>query len=608
MKKKIRKLFSGFTVAELLMSMLVVMVIATAMVPIIGPKKIKITSPRKTHGMMQCYYDVDESGSRVLKEYYVNSRTNEVIDEVVPGDHCTFNVPVADHFEIYTIGAGSDGYRGEEVGYDINPQVEHQGNIRLSHFQDDIAATASYTNQVSGITEGSFANTIRNGFQAWAADRRNHGKDLYAAFRDVTAPSSAAGSSKSHDREVPDEPCPWECAHNTSQCTSMLSEHYSQSLNEEQRRAKAIAQGKCKYHVYANGGKPAPVRLMSSGGVALVPIGAGASDYLTVEFSNTRSAVYTMVGGRQASFELKPKGAGKNATGNTIEKLKDGADSNGSSPSDIVSNSNGMIRYGVNGNAPLSLNNHFVFNRFNGARSGSATFNDNAFTWSYTTLYANYAYGTRGEPGGFHVMVFNNLQGTLYLFPGTSNSLTGEAVETVVSKSSDRTETRGWLSHAESRATPGVPVHSPNTKLDLNVMPLPPQDVRDAATADNTQFGEYISKLRASGFRGGLFNCRDEGSCPGYAGSGAYPFIDVAVGANQLTLRDNQNIYNNGSFTVPYAVVLPAGQAMECPSGETLVQPFERNYTVDGVTHSYNIRYCIASNDRRRDGAVVIIW
>ena len=54
MKKKF-----GFTMAELLVSLFIVMVIATAMAPIVGPKKTTPNKQRIAHGVFECFYDDD---------------------------------------------------------------------------------------------------------------------------------------------------------------------------------------------------------------------------------------------------------------------------------------------------------------------------------------------------------------------------------------------------------------------------------------------------------------------------------------------------------------------------------------------------------------------
>ena len=119
MKKNTKKLHSGFTVAELLLSMLVVMVVAASLVPIIGPKKVKIPNIRKSHGIFECYYDA--AGN--LLQYHAN---NQGLKDAVPStpegstDRCIFRVPAADRYEIYAIGAGADGYlNAGDLGYTI---------------------------------------------------------------------------------------------------------------------------------------------------------------------------------------------------------------------------------------------------------------------------------------------------------------------------------------------------------------------------------------------------------------------------------------------------------------------------------------------------------
>ena len=97
---------SGFTIAELLISLLISAILAAAMVPVIGIKKIKNPIIKYNHGIAECYYN--ESGQ--LTYYYETNRKSERNGtQVINGsDHCSFLIPKAQYFQIFVIGAGSD--------------------------------------------------------------------------------------------------------------------------------------------------------------------------------------------------------------------------------------------------------------------------------------------------------------------------------------------------------------------------------------------------------------------------------------------------------------------------------------------------------------------
>ena len=105
----------GFTIAELLISLFVVALIATAMVPIVGPKKIKSPNQKFSHGAYECYYDSEGN----LKSFLVtDANKNGEHPEVAEGaDVCEFRPPMANFYVVDIYGAGGDGAGSKQDTY-----------------------------------------------------------------------------------------------------------------------------------------------------------------------------------------------------------------------------------------------------------------------------------------------------------------------------------------------------------------------------------------------------------------------------------------------------------------------------------------------------------
>ena len=629
MRKNIKNLHSGFTISELLLSMLVVMIVAAAMVPIIGPKKIKVPNISKSHGIFECYYT--QSGQ--LLQYQANNRgLKDGQLRVSPyADHCVFQVPAADKYEIFAIGAGSDGYRDPSgVGYDITEDsFTKSGYLRLSNFQEDIARAGQYAGELQGIN--NLPGELRKLLNEWADRRRAAGADLYTAFSGLKSPLGAGGSGLAKWKLAGGHlesgvNCQSACDNGSISCRGPWGENWREGQSTT-ATTEALAHDMCYFYVHAKGGKSAKGRVMNPGDVLLFPVDGDARSSFSIAFDTTRSYIQTKTRNGEAYLDIKAKQPGKDAYYNSSTmQLTDGGNPTENTPSDAVRNNTGVARilHGAS-NRALSLNdipyddNHrnagsqYGIQQGNGlkkpgdpAKAGQANYRNAAFEWTYSALGVNYSYGSAGEPGDIHQMTYNNLHGNLYLFPGTSSG--GVAVDTVVSKSDNRDDVTGHVLTAASKVDPGTS-STASLMLTRSIMPTPHGEIIDAATADNSRFAYYISKINTSGFRGGLYRCNEAGVCPGYAGSGAYPFITVANGTNILKVTDRQTLYNNGSYSKPFAIVREADEAPTCPFGEVYTKYGTKYYTdMNGVLHSYTDSYCVATNDQRRDGAVVIVW
>lgn len=109
----------GFSFAEMLIVMVILIVVSVAAVPMIGAQKMKRPIPTKSHhGVVECYY---EGGQ--LHRYERNNTDKKNGEHVTLGDakSCEFVPPSADFYTVQLIGAGGPGYDGtEKPSYNIN--------------------------------------------------------------------------------------------------------------------------------------------------------------------------------------------------------------------------------------------------------------------------------------------------------------------------------------------------------------------------------------------------------------------------------------------------------------------------------------------------------
>ena len=657
--KKIFKLHSGFTIAELLISMLVVMVVAAAMVPIIGPKKLSVPKINKQHGIFECYYRVGSDGTTKLYQYHANNRgNNDAEAKQISGDHCTFVVPTADRYEIYAIGAGSNGYRGpENIGYDIRVDDESfHGFIPIDRFTEYIASDMSAYTLEKGILglgtgETSLAHVMKKALNEWAQKRRNEGQDLYFAFRNIYAPLGEGGRGVSVYRRSSLEECnklctnvdenvdcpgPYKPEEYWSFNSNPYDKYYLTGLTQAYNPPN-VNDRQCFLYVHAPGGNSAPGLKIS--GTVLVPVdGVSASTGgFDFQLDDYETKIMTSIsGGKTGEIDLiKTTGSGDSidasASGNPITE---GTDQSVSAPWQSfadprkVHNDQGIIKI-KSGNTirPLTKDDAVIdHNYVNPGIQGGPTlgngglsepnpakigridnYTNNAFEWRYTRPIITYQYGRAGEPGEIKVMSYSNLNGTLYLYPGKNNG--NSATNTVVSRLANQEDKTGYIVSAKSK-TDQASNSSFEEILKPEDMPNPTQEMMNFAIANNSIFNVYISKINGSGFKGGLYGCDTRGDCPGFAGSGAYPYVDIAQFTNYLKLIDNQDLIDNGTYSVGRSYTKNSALATKtCRDNGVVKSTGTTKSYVDafGITRDYDVKYCEPTSVRG-DGGIVIIW
>ena len=191
MKKMKNKLFiaSGFTIAELLISLLISALLAAAMVPVLGMKKVKFPSNKLNHGLAICYYtydgdsdvvNMDEDGkdgddsNYTLHYYYASSTRKETrINSTIEGDHCTFRAPNSPFIQVYAIGAG-----GHSAWWEKDSGIDQYATLDTAdilsgtftpdeNFQSQIDAADNV--QSYGVIQ-SLSGKIREAMNRWSKD------------------------------------------------------------------------------------------------------------------------------------------------------------------------------------------------------------------------------------------------------------------------------------------------------------------------------------------------------------------------------------------------------------------------------------------------------
>lgn len=103
------KLFSAYTLAEVLVVMTIIMLILLALPPV-TKKVFKITDTRKTHGRFECYWKTDSNGNKELWSFTREENGRTVETKISGKDYCQFS-PGANtiYFLMYAVGGGGAG-------------------------------------------------------------------------------------------------------------------------------------------------------------------------------------------------------------------------------------------------------------------------------------------------------------------------------------------------------------------------------------------------------------------------------------------------------------------------------------------------------------------
>ena len=298
---KIFKMHPGFTMAELLISLLTVSLIATALVPIIGPKKITNPDPKYLHGIAECYW---QGGN--LMYFYADNKTNKQGTRRRVNGHCTFEPPKTSHIEVFAVGAGSYGSGTDGNGLwlfvdDYTPRYE--GNVGIETFRNDIGDNVTAITRDLKVDNQDLKDIVKESFTRWAAainhnlpmedngswnvddyPYQNSGKYLYAEFRGVRGPIGKAGNGFSEAKIVPGQvpysydTCEMRCTNFTNPKCSLQPKPVgwwrgSIEGDDDTAIATATANGNCYYYLnYIGGNSAEPISVANNDTPILFPL------------------------------------------------------------------------------------------------------------------------------------------------------------------------------------------------------------------------------------------------------------------------------------------------------------------------------------------------
>ena len=142
----------GFTLAEVILVIVIMMSVLLGSVALVGPKKLKRpVKPFKPHGTFECYWDGNN-----LMSYYTDNSGVTLGPEIVNSEYCEFNPPEADYFNLQVIGAGQES---------VLP-TNYQDNV----FNINVANTAT---ELGLFSLNSWKGTIRENLAkepTWVAE------------------------------------------------------------------------------------------------------------------------------------------------------------------------------------------------------------------------------------------------------------------------------------------------------------------------------------------------------------------------------------------------------------------------------------------------------
>ncbi len=637
MKKNIKRLRSGFSVAELLISMLIAMIIAAALVPVIGPKRVQRPSNRLNHGIAECFYD--ENG--VLTYFYADNDPNsETIRETVPSgqNYCTFNAPSADYFEMITVGTGGDGYQNmDSLNYQITNAgsgtegYSYSGEISgNANFQRDIAASARITTPIGTRYDYSIPDAIRRALNKWAEENNTTSKIRF----ELTSPVGNGGLGRCRVQYRENYTSLNQCA----DCVNGLA--YCPPYTSGSGNVYSIASisdsdwgDSCWTYVHGNGGPSGAGYIVKSEFIL-----RGDTNIKFYEnYDKTRLELTDGSSSDPAYINLSKSGNGQEPTWLSEHLMYSTGESGNNSvcTSNIEGgcsniSSDTIIHTGGEGGNP-SPNN--AYGCFKGGESRTrgiiklANFqseyrnSDKILKWGINDGVISGAFGGKGEYGGEASVVYEKLNGTLYMFPAAKNldGYPNNNVSYIVRNPNQS------LDNSISKTVNGADKTS-NTIGQYNIVfsQIPIQKtVKDIAVADNENHFKYLVKVKTTMTKIGmganvsgttLVDCNTNGRdfCPGFAGSGVYSYLDfdkdedgryILPSMHSITLKN----YNTGqSYYMPVenlSSVIPSGEN-DCQSGDTKIGEDSRTY---GEINYYP-RFCKSGKQRGNSGAVIIIW
>ena len=619
MKRYTPKFKSGFSLAEMLISMTIAMVIAVAMVPVVGMKKVRVPLNNMNHGIAECYYDT----SGQLHYYYATSDRETVARDTVieGGSTCTFTAPRAHYFEVITIGAGGNGSMVEPALYkSVSTQdLSYSGYIRIDeHFQNDIAKA---DDKIFGLS-----NKIRLALDNWAEQSPNEVVAQYS----LSSPLGKSGASvctpyvlgNGVNEENSWGNCPQTCPENGPSNGSNLGDCQGPGkqangnywYNLSSARTAIYNTPNCWVYLHGKGSASNPGRKTPLDSPITIPI-------------NSTSNISIVQNYNMAKVSVVNKNKQNNNT--TTYSIQLGRSADGVAPN-LVTDLSGLYKYTVfqlanfpptctvnnfqascdtlapvdqeyKNNAPAGgKENNVNFGcseNITPETMGKVEYQDNAYRWDFAreNYYADHYYA--GSRGGITSKVYENMTGNFTMHPARSNEAVEDDSDANKSYILFGTDRKALM--VDSGANAERAEHH-NLYINKSELPIIKEvyDKVNPQNRDDEKYASILAKIDGTGFKGGLFNCTDE-LCPGFAGWSPYIYLSSVSSDYNLTLT---NIKTKSSYTEYGEGYTPSDVQPNCKDGTKPLSPtsLEDNMIDIGICHG--------GRSQANPGAVIIIW
>ncbi len=642
MKNKTNFAF-GFTIAELLVTMLITMVVAAAMVPVIGLKKVKFPRNIVNHGVAECYYrpvgepdaNGDYSNWQLMYFYVDNTQKGTPQPVAVNGQYCTFEAPNSDFIEITAIGPGTDAYSMVPNVFALKPGNASikGGKIRVDqNYQNDIAsATAVMDGQTVSVSD-----KIYQVLNAWAKSYRAN--ELYAEYLfDSPVGAGGRGNCEIQFIEGYESRSACHCGNNAvgSECKGPVPGYWTEAtMYSILSQAPADY---CWYYLHAQGtdsgrGRKStiPLRIKLSDTVDILE--TVADEYMTsFEYQDQQSQNRGGVPASpvmRAGLKLQAAPAGKFPVYEFLshsfrypEESEDAPECEGGlcSQAGVVLDNTMVNKKSLKGDEgaiedtalscvlgdgePADPGKIY----YGSSRSASGADDPAKLEWSYNAILASPTVGTGGSMGEENSVVYESLKGKLYLRPAPYQAGSISGVTYVRENVNDA---RTTLVSARAKGPSGSrqAISFPIVTSD---MPIPKKSLEMAKPSNDFN---YVPKLMATKFNGGLRECAVNPNkvwCPGYAGHGQYFYITDVPNLNSFSLT---NLYNNKTFSVPTEQIFEENSIDDsnplCKDGVTRpVSMGQHSYPNPSGGNSYfTPKYCQEKKQKGSPGAVIVIW
>ena len=545
MKKRLHT--RGFTLAEILITLVIVGFIGALGVPMLGQQKMnKPEYPKTNHGVFECYYGADGQLHQFKAD---NSNRNSMLGtDTIVADYCSFSPPIANFYTIQVIGAGGHGGlydTGTNPYYNTIVVAGDTGTVSAgTSFRADLDAAPEWVREK---WDNQWANGATPTTYTLESPLGSSGDTVCQYARKGAGILGEAAAAK----------CALDCASITPTC---IAEH-PECLDRQ------IGQGGDSGY---GGSYRVTVKLKHNYDVNIQETISSAS----VSF------------GEGGSVSIASSGSGTDGRKLDDLNVKDGTNGSSVTSSSVSSTIAGTFSTSSRRNtAPNTCSGTSSEAAGESADSGSVNISGTtSYDYESQALAIQSMFGYRGEPGNVTSRVVSKLpESALRLYPArdrNSNSIVqisagGGYKNFLISEPGDNGEVHAL--GTEDIAIEGI---------EATDFPFPRALYPAAFESKNAQ----IPLFTASGYKSKFPDLiADPKLSPGRSGMGAYPVLSIVSGTpyykiNGVSVNSNPTTHDYSASAATYT----------CMSGEAPLTDASGRY------------YCAAT--KGNSGAIAIIW